>query len=506
MSAAEILPAAPAKPALVVVPKEESVLLRHDQLQPSPLNPRKHKRTDAQVAEMAESIAARGLLQNLVVRPLKGAKGKYEIGAGEGRWLGVGKLIKDGRATGAFQMRAVVRELSDEDMIEIGLAENGRRNDLHPLDEANGFLELWKRRTKEKGKKGAGEVVAELAKKVGLTPRYVQLQIKLASNLAPKAKELLEGGTINLLTARTLAARPQDEQKTFLARTDKDRLADMTARDVGDYFRRQWRPMEDAIFAPGAYKGPTEELDGEIYATDIKTFDHLQRAATFDVRRECTKLAKEGKIAFFEEANYFALHKYEVRKVDGKPDPKGGVFLKFNQYQPQDVEVYRGLYKTKETLRDEANWAKWRAEEAAARQKAKTPQRRDPRFKLLADHLKTDPHTVMAASLFNALSKRDGTMYWMPGRSYINDTHRKRVDAVIAKVGKVPAGGAELLAWLLKQPIAKLLTIWCAIEIDERRHDARGPSRASKVEELLFKHCGVKAPAKPSPKKKGKAK
>ena len=75
MSAAEILTTTPAatkpKPAIALVVTPNLVRLRHDQLQASPLNPRKHKPSPEQIDELAESIASRGILQNLVTALLQ---------------------------------------------------------------------------------------------------------------------------------------------------------------------------------------------------------------------------------------------------------------------------------------------------------------------------------------------------------------------------------------------------------------------------------------------------
>lgn len=497
MSAAELFAAAPPatkpKPALALVVTPNLMRLRHDQLQSSPLNPRKHKPSPEQLEELADSIAARGILQNLVARPLKGSKDKYELAAGETRWRAVGKLIADKRTGAGYLLPVSVRELTDEDVIEIGLVENGRRNDLHPLDEARAFHALYTARMKD-GRKAIGDVVNGLAGKIGKSVRYVQKRLAIARNLAPKATEYLEQGAVNVHVATTLATKPIEDQRRFLSSYGKERLSQMTAKEVDEHFRNQWRKMSDALFTHAAYKGPTSELEGVQYATDAKAFDALQKAALEKTRDDYTYLAKKGMIAFFAEGDWFPSYDYDVRKVDGVPDPKGGVFLEWSRYNNK-VKVHRGLAKSKQKLAREKSDAAWRARNAQQRSKFVRPKP-DPRAPLVAEHCKKTPATIMALELFNALSTVSGpsAINWIGNTYHVWDRDERTLVLDKLKVTKsVERADPKFLAWLLDRSLSELAPAWALLAAHVRDSVVR-IATPSKAELVLFDHCGAKLP------------
>ena len=101
-------------------------------LQCGQFQPRRHMDQEA-LDELANSIAKQGVLQPIVARKL--ASGDYEIIAGERRWRAAQQAALD-------RVPVVVRELSDEDAMVIGLIENLQREDLNPIEEARGMQRL----------------------------------------------------------------------------------------------------------------------------------------------------------------------------------------------------------------------------------------------------------------------------------------------------------------------------------------------------------------------------
>ena len=93
------------------------------------------------LAQLTESIKVHGILENLVVRPLADAKGKYELVAGERRY-------RAATAAGFSEVPVTVRKLSDEQALEIALIENLQREDLNPLEETEGIITLLSIRLK----------------------------------------------------------------------------------------------------------------------------------------------------------------------------------------------------------------------------------------------------------------------------------------------------------------------------------------------------------------------
>jgi ParB family chromosome partitioning protein len=102
-------------------------------IRPSPKNPRRSYRDD-ELADLAQSIREKGVVQPLLVRPLPGSD-VFEIIAGERRWRAAQKA-------GLHDVPVVVREASDKEALELALIENVQRSDLNALEEALGYQQL----------------------------------------------------------------------------------------------------------------------------------------------------------------------------------------------------------------------------------------------------------------------------------------------------------------------------------------------------------------------------
>ena len=107
----------------------EQRLVSIDQLHPSGFNPRKSF-AETELAELAESIRSKGLLQPIIARP-DAQRGGYEIVAGERRWRAAQKAA-------VHTVPVIVREISDVEAAEFALIENVQRTDLNPIEEEIG--------------------------------------------------------------------------------------------------------------------------------------------------------------------------------------------------------------------------------------------------------------------------------------------------------------------------------------------------------------------------------
>lgn len=112
--------------------KESTATLRISEIEPNRDQPRKEF-DPAALAELADSIAAVGVIQPLIVRPI--ADGGYQIVAGERRW-------RAAQSAGLTEVPVIIRELSDKEVDEIALIENLQREDLNPVEEAEGYRHL----------------------------------------------------------------------------------------------------------------------------------------------------------------------------------------------------------------------------------------------------------------------------------------------------------------------------------------------------------------------------
>lgn len=158
----------------------------------SPRNVRRHSDPTAD-AELKASIAARGLLQNLIVRP--GARGKFEVEAGERRRKAMLSLADDKVLAKDHEVTCLVIEDSAEGAVETSLAENFHRLAMNPADEAQAFAALIE----------AGSSVEDVARRFGLTVRFVEGRLRLAG-LARQVFEALASGDITLDLAKAYGA------------------------------------------------------------------------------------------------------------------------------------------------------------------------------------------------------------------------------------------------------------------------------------------------------------
>lgn len=164
--------------------KEETVQeISLKELRPNPYQPRKTFQQEA-IDELKESILEHGILQPLVVR--KSIKG-YEIVVGERRF----RAAKEAKLA---SVPAVVRELTEQQMMELAVLENLQREDLNPIEEGQAYQTLMEKLkfTQE-----------EVAKRLGKSRPHVANHIRLLS-LPPKIQELISDGKISMGHGRAL--------------------------------------------------------------------------------------------------------------------------------------------------------------------------------------------------------------------------------------------------------------------------------------------------------------
>jgi ParB family chromosome partitioning protein len=180
---------------------EESIIqdirqLRHmpiEILHGSPNNPRKHFSND-ELADLAKSIADKGLLQPIVVRPRADGV-TYEIVAGERRWRAAQKA-------GIHDVPVLIRELNDGEALEVALIENIQRTDLNPLEESRAYSQLIDQ---------FNYTQQQLAEAVGKSRSHVANSLRLLS-LPNEVRKFIEDGSLSAGHARTLVATDQPGQ------------------------------------------------------------------------------------------------------------------------------------------------------------------------------------------------------------------------------------------------------------------------------------------------------
>ncbi len=173
-------------------PEGEQRILAIDLIRAGRMNPRKDFRED-DLAELSESIRQKGLVQPILVRP-DPTSGGYEIVAGERRW-------RAAQRAQLHQVPVIIRELSDQDALELAIIENVQRADLNIIEEAGGYRELMER---------FGYTQDQLAEVIGKSRSHLANTLRLLK-LPTGVQELLKLGTLSAGHARALVGREDAE-------------------------------------------------------------------------------------------------------------------------------------------------------------------------------------------------------------------------------------------------------------------------------------------------------
>lgn len=186
-------------------------------------NPRKTF-DETELQELAQSIFEKGVLQPILVRASK-KKGKYEIIAGERRYrasVQVAALNKERKT-----IPAIIREMTDDEALEVQIIENLQRKDVHPMEEAVGFLHLATIKKMD---------AKEIAARVGKSIHYVAQRLKLNSLIEEIQARFYKGHLLNkdALVISTLSA---DDQKNFYEQEleDTDRPYELSNWTIRKY-------------------------------------------------------------------------------------------------------------------------------------------------------------------------------------------------------------------------------------------------------------------------------
>lgn len=159
-------------------------------IEPNPDQPRKTF-NEAELSELAESIAEKGLIQPLLVRPMPGPTERYQIVAGERRWRAAQKAR-------LHEAPCVVRELTDRETLEIAIVENVQRSDLNAVEEARALRQLVET---------FGHTQEDVARAVGKSRAHVANTLRLLA-LPGKVLDRLAAGEISAGHARAVATAP----------------------------------------------------------------------------------------------------------------------------------------------------------------------------------------------------------------------------------------------------------------------------------------------------------
>lgn len=276
----------------------------------SETNPRKTF-DEGKLEELAESVGEHGVLQPCVARPHPTADGKLELVCGARRFRAAGLAL-------LHTLPVVVRELTDAQVLEIQLVENCQREDVPPLEEADGLLLLHR---------DHGLSAEVLGEKIGRSPGYVLKRLHL-QHLGPDSRNALQAGKLSVGVAEIIARVPdptlQDQLLDDLLQVDAYYAAEPpTVREARDLVHRRYMlqlakaqfDVGDAELVPkaGACTSCPKRTGAQpLLFEEVKEADTCTDTACFAQKKEAT-WAQAAAAA--EKAGQRVLSDAEAKKV-----------------------------------------------------------------------------------------------------------------------------------------------------------------------------------------------
>ncbi len=243
------------------------------ELRPNPYQPRKVFEKEA-IEELKASILEHGILQPIIVR--KSIKG-FEIVVGERRF-------RAAKEANLEVVPAVIRELTEQQMMELAVLENLQREDLSPIEEGHAYQLLMKK---------LNFTQEELAKRLGKSRPHIANHVRLLS-LPPAIQEMITDGTITMGHGRAL-----------LGLKNKEKLPLLVEKTVKD-------------------------------GLNVRQLEYLIQQLNEDVSRETTKETKDTKNVFIKEQETFLRERFGTTVNIKQSKNKGKIEIEF--FSEDDLE------------------------------------------------------------------------------------------------------------------------------------------------------------------------
>lgn len=259
------------------------------EIEPSRFQPRRHFDEES-LAQLAASIERSGLMQPIIVRPMRGGSsgggegdGGYELVAGERRW-------RAARRAGLTEVPAVVRELADGEAAEWALVENIQREDLNPIERAHGLRSLVER---------FGLSHADMGERVGLDRSTVANLIRL-TELEEPIQTLVSEGRLAMGHARAIVAMPAGAARIDLAM--QAAKAGWSVRQVEQAVRHWTQTQLEPLPKEMSNKTPTQR-EAVIADIERRLSDHLGTKTKITLRAS----GNRGRV----QVEFFSLEQFE---------------------------------------------------------------------------------------------------------------------------------------------------------------------------------------------------
>ena len=257
---------------------ESAIPLKINEIEPNRQQPRKEFDESA-LMELADSIAQHGILQPLLVRPVIG--NGYQLVAGERRW-------RAARMAGLTEVPVIIRQMSDQEMMELALIENLQREDLNAWEEAEGFRQLMDsyQMTQE-----------EVAKVVGKSRPAIANSLRILG-VPSSVAEMIKDGILTAGHARALLAFPENEIEAAakeaaekgLSVRELEKLSKNRAQ-LSEKGERQASPKRRNVFFDEVEIALTEHMGRKVKVTGSKNKGKIE--ISFYNQEELKEIAKK---------------------------------------------------------------------------------------------------------------------------------------------------------------------------------------------------------------------
>ncbi|MCW1984835.1 UNVERIFIED_ORG: ParB family chromosome partitioning protein [Sphingomonas sp. R1F5B] len=221
-------------------------LLSVAEIEPHPDQPRRHFDEEA-LDELAQSIAARGVIQPVIVRPMAG--GRYQLVAGERRW-------RAAQRARVHEIPAIVRQLDEREVTALALIENLQREDLNPVEEARAYQRL---------SDNDGLTQQEIARFVDKSRSHVANLMRLLS-LPEEVLDMVQRDDLSMGHARALAVVPDP-----LPLAQEIIAKGMSVRDAERMAKRATKP-ESGPRRARAERDPSDSADIAAVQAHVEEF------------------------------------------------------------------------------------------------------------------------------------------------------------------------------------------------------------------------------------------
>lgn len=228
---------------------EAANMVSLSEIHPNPNQPRTHF-NETELEELSESIRAHGVLQPLLVRK---DGDSYEIIAGERRY-------QASKIAGLEEVPVVIKDVDDQEMLQLALIENLQRSDLNPIEEAKGYRQLIK---------ASGMTQEALSKAVSKSRSTITNSLRLL-DLPQRVQDLLFEGKLTAGHARAILAVPFEEQRIKLAeKVVAEGLSVRATENLAPLFSVGEMPKAPRPVTPQSFKKAARVLR-QVFNTNVK--------------------------------------------------------------------------------------------------------------------------------------------------------------------------------------------------------------------------------------------